>query len=314
MAVINFIPHDTKIDFIQKRVFTYIIAGLMVIASLVGILAKGVNFGIDFKGGYILEIRTNDTPDLAKMRQTLKDLNIGDVAIQTIGSENNLMIKIERQEGDEAEQTQAIETVKKALGKGIEYRKIDTVGPKVGKELVSNSLKAVIFSLIAIFIYVTVRFEWPFALSAILALAHDCLIIFGLYALFPMEFNETAIIVILITAGYSINDTIVIFDRVRENIKRYKKYTLAQILNKSINDTLGRTILTSGTTMLALLALYFFGGRVIASFSLPIMVGILIGTFSSIFLASPLLILLGYVPNKEDKKPSDNEEGFHKTL
>jgi preprotein translocase SecF subunit len=211
------------------------------------------------------------------------------------------LIKVERKNEDDQAELKPIELVKSTLGQGVDYRKIETVGPKVGSELVRNGIKAVGFALIAMLIYIAIRFEWQFALCAIMALAHDCMAILGLFCLFPLEFNETAIIAVLITAGYSINDTIVIFDRIRENIRTFKKMSLDQLINKSLNETLSRTTLTATTTLLALLALYFFGGSIISTFSTPILIGILIGSFSSICLAAPLLLHLNL---KTESKPS----------
>jgi preprotein translocase subunit SecF len=274
------------------RFVTFIIAMIITLASLASLLTKGLNYGVDFRGGFILEVRMPQTPDVSSLRDKLSELHLGEVVLQQFGNDRDIIIKVERQEGNDSAQDNAIEKIKTTLGAGVDYRKIETVGPKVGGELVQNGLKAVAFALIAMLVYIAVRFEWQFALCAILALAHDCVAILGLFSLFPFEFNETAIIAILITAGYSINDTIVIFDRIRENIDRFKKQSLSEIINKSLNETLSRTTLTATTTLLALLALYFFGGKVISTFSLPIIIGIIIGSFSSICLAAPLLSYL----------------------
>ncbi len=292
MRRLHLVPYNTTINFMGFRYITFMIAAVIAVGSLGGLLTRGLNYGVDFRGGFILEVRMPDTPHVPDLRDRLSGLKIGEVAIQQFGTERDLIIKVERQEGNEDAQENAIEKIKTTLGAGVDYRKIDTVGPKVGSELVRNGLKAVAFALAAMLIYIALRFEWQFAICAILALGHDCIAILGLFSLFPFEFNETAIIAILITAGYSINDTIVIFDRIRENITKYKKLTLPELINKSLNETLSRTTLTATTTLLALLALYFFGGKVISTFSLPIIIGILIGSFSSICLAAPLLSYL----------------------
>ena len=241
--------------------------------------------------------------DVSELREKLSNLHLGEVALQQFGADRDLLIKVERQEGNDSAQETAIQKVKETLGPNVDYRKVETVGPKVGGELVQNGIKAVGFALIAMLAYIAIRFEWQFAVCAILALAHDCIAILGLFSIFPLEFNETAIIAVLITAGYSINDTIVIFDRIRESLKKYKKLNLSEIINRSLNETLSRTTLTATTTLLALLALYFFGGKVISTFSLPIIVGIIIGSFSSICLAAPLLLYLHLKRSdvKEDK-------------
>lgn len=287
----NLIPHNTNIDFVGYRKFPFLVAIVIIFASLFSILTKGLNYGVDFKGGHIFEVRMTKTPNLEELRHKLESLNMGECVIQSFGDNQDLLIKVEKQDKD---QDQVISKVKDVLGEGVDYRKIDTVGAKVGSELIQNGIKAIAFALIAMIIYIAVRFEWQFSLCAIFALAHDCIAILGLFSLFPLEFNETAIIAILITAGYSINDTIVIFDRIRENIKKYKKLDLGEIINKSLNETLSRTTLTATTTLLAVFALYFFGGSIISTFSTPILFGIIVGSFSSICLASPMLLNLKF--------------------
>jgi len=189
----------------------------------------------------------------------------------------------------------------------VTYKKVETVGPKVGSELVSNAIKAVTFALIAMLIYIAIRFEWQFGVCAVVALFHDCAIIFGMFSIFPLEFSETSITAVLLTASYSINDTVVIFDRIRENLKRFRKMDLKELINLSLNETLSRTTLTATTTILAVLSLYLFGGKIIAALALPIMVGIMVGTFSSIFIASPLLMYLNIKREEEtkDKMPAN---------
>lgn len=286
------IPHDTRIDFIGKRFITFSIALFLGLSSLIGVGVKGLNYGIDFKGGYILEVKMPDNVDVSDLRHQLNQLDLGEVTLQQFGGPGEILIRFEEhQEG-------ALEKIQKTLGSSVDYRRVQTVGPKVGAELVNNGIKAVALALFFMLAYIAFRFEWQFAVCAILALAHDCCAILGLFSIFPLEFNETAIIAILITAGYSINDTIVIFDRIRENLIRYKKKSRAEVINLSINETLSRTIMTASTTLIALTALYFFGGPVISTFSLPIIIGIVIGSFSSICLASPLLI---YISSDSDK-------------
>jgi preprotein translocase subunit SecF len=305
MASIQLIPHNTNINFTGFRFVTFSMALIVLVASIGGMLIKGLNYGIDFRGGYSLEVRAHGEVNVAEMRESLSKLGLGEVMIQEFGKEKDLMIKVERHSDDEGDQENAISKIKQTLGTSVDYRKIATVGPKVGGELVQNGLKAVAFALIAMLAYIAFRFEWQFAICAILALAHDCIAILGLFSLFPnFEFNETAIIAILITAGYSINDTIVIFDRIRENIRRFKRLSLAELIDKSLNETLSRTIMTASTTLLALLALYFAGGKVISTFSLPIIIGIIIGSFSSICLAAPMLLYL----NLKTGDAADREE------
>jgi preprotein translocase subunit SecF len=293
---LRIIPYHTKIDFVGFRFVAFAISLVVIIASFISFNTKGLNYGIDFRGGYILEVRMPEKPDVPTLREKMGSLNLGDVSLQEFGKDNTLLIRVERHEetgkADYQVQAETLEKIKQSLGSGVDYRKVETVGPKVGGELIQNGLKAIAFALIAMLIYIAIRFEWQFAACAVMALLHDCVAILGLFSLFPFEFNETAIIAVLITAGYSINDTIVIFDRIRENIRKFKKMDLGELINKSLNETLSRTMLTASTTLLALLALYFWGGQVISTFSLPIIIGIMIGSFSSICLAAPLLLYL----------------------
>lgn len=311
MAVLNLIPHNTNFDFIGKRKITFTIVILSTLIFMGSLLFKGLNYGIDFKGGVVMEVRMPNTPNIHHLREQLEPLKLGEVAIQEFGSAQDLMIKFENVKGQNSIPETAVSSIKTILGEGVEYRKIETVGPKVGDEMVHNGLMAVLYALLGILIYVAFRFEWRFALCAVIALAHDCFLILGLYSLFPLEFNETAITAILITAGYSINDTIVVLDRIRENVKRHRKITLVEILNKSINETLSRTILTVVTTFLSVLALFLFGGPVIAIFILPILISLIIGTLSSIFVASPLLL---YFNVKHGKELDEEEERIRKSL
>lgn len=306
MALLKLVSHNLKINFVGYRLVTFLIASLIIIGTLATIMVKGINYGIDFEGGYIIEVRTPETPDIPTLRDKINQLNLGEASIQNFGGENDLLIRVERkaQEGisEEATQEKAITAIKSVLGENSDYRRIETVGPKVGSELINNSLKAVGLALAAMLIYIAIRFEWQFAVCGIVALAHDTIAVLGIFSVLPFEFNETAIIAILITAGYSINDTIVIFDRIRENIRKYRKMELDDLINKSINETLSRTVLTASTTLMALLALYIWGGKVISSFSLPIIIGILIGSFSSICLAAPLLLYLNVKRGQEPQK------------
>lgn len=299
---LKILPTNSKINFIGFRLVTYIISGILAFGSLGLFFIKGVNYGIDFKGGTMIEVRTPAPANLAEMRSNLTALNLGAISLQEFGSPQDILIRVEQQKGDEKDQLSAIEKVKESLGADMEYRRIETVGPAVGAELVENSIYAVLWALVAMLVYIWLRFEWQFGVCAILALAHDALSILGLYSLFGLEFNLTAIVAILITIGYSINDTVVIYDRVRENLRKFKKMALEDVLNLSINETLSRTILTSSSTLLALFALYFWGGEVISTYSLPILVGVAVGTYSSIFLAAPLLKSFNFKVRKEDDK------------
>lgn len=290
MALLNLVPYNTKINFVGLKIPVYFISALIAFGSILLFAIKGLNYGVDFRGGFLIEIRTQGPANLTELRTQMSGLGLGDVKLQEFGSETDVVIRIERQPGGEKEQALAIKKVRESLGDSVEYRRVDTVGPKVSESLKRNGMMAFGFAMLAMLIYIWFRFEWQFGLCAILALTHDCFGVVGFYSLTGLEFNETAIIAILTTAGYSINDTVVIYDRVRENLRKYKKTKLPEVVNQSINDTLSRTILTSFTTLLALISLYLVGGAVIENFVLPIIVGIMIGTYSSLFLASMLLL------------------------
>lgn len=298
MFRLHLIPYGTKFDIIGKSKFMFTLALAAIITCFSFIIFKGMNYGIDFKGGYIFEVKMPSEPDIQSLRDKLGSLNLGEVAIQQFGAKEDLMIKLEKPEEGKS-QALAIQKVKDTLGEGVIYKKVETVGPKVGSELVSNAIKAVTFALIAMLLYIAVRFEWQFGVCAVVALFHDCAIIFGMFSIFPLEFSETSITAVLLTASYSINDTVVIFDRIRENLKRFRKMDLKELINLSLNETLSRTTLTATTTILAVLSLYLFGGKIIAALALPIMVGIMVGTFSSIFIASPLLMYLNIKRDEE---------------
>ncbi len=309
MALLR-LPAHTKIPFLSWRYFSFSLSAIAMGITFLFLGLKGLNYGVDFKGGVSVEVRVEGPVDLALMRTKLLSALQADLSIQEFGSPQDLLIRVEQTErqnqapkdpknghqedGEEAETSGSqvlLSKIQQALGQGVEYRRVETIGPKIGQELVRNGLIAVFWSLVAMFIYIWCRFEWRFGIAAFGALIQDCIWVLGLFTVFRMEFNETAIVAFLITASYSINDTVVIFDRIRENRQKYKKMPFGEMVNLSINETLSRTILTSCTTLLALAVLYFLGGPIIASFSFPIFVGIVVGTYSSIFIAPPLLFL-----------------------
>lgn len=302
MALLRF-PEQTKIDFVGLRLITLSLSGFMIALTLAFYLLKGFNYGIDFQGGMILEIRTPAPVELSILRQQLSKVVRGEVSLQEFGSPRDILIRLENKAdpktSEETNETVLLNSIKAQLGPDVEYRRIETIGPKVGAELIRNGMIAIAWALVAMLVYVWFRFEWQFGVCAVLALLHDCVSILCLFTCFQLEFNETAIVALLITASYSINDTVVIFDRIRENQQKYRKISLIELINTSLNQTLSRTTFTSATTLIALLALYLFGGNVIAAFSLPILVGISVGTYSSIFLAAPLLIYLRFNPTSK---------------
>ena len=294
MQFYKLIPHDTKINFVGKRWYTYIFSMIMVLGSILFFIFHGLNYGIDFRGGFVMEVRTQQAADLGELRSKLTALEIGDVYLQEFGSNRDVLIRIPSSGESQAEQNVALEKVKGVLGDSVEYRKIEKIGPKIGDELVHDATLAVLISLCAILLYVWIRFEWQFAICGVIALAHDCIVLMGLYSVVHyFEFNVNSIVALLMTACYSIHDTVVIYDRIRENMRTYRNMTVAELLNKSTNETLSRSVLTSVTTVLSLLALCFFGGKVIFDFCFPILFGLTFGTFSSIFLSAPLLLVTG---------------------
>jgi|TARA_B110000240_G_C13465649_1_gene438645 preprotein translocase subunit SecF len=292
MSALNLIPANINLSFIPKRKMFMAFSALLVAASVFMFLSKGLNYGIDFKGGIMLEVRTEKAANIAGMRTTLGDLGLGEVSLQEFGQPTDVLIRIQRQDGGEKAQQEAVNTIKAALGSSVEYRRTEFVGPKVSDELFWDGLTAVGLAVLAILMYIWFRFEWQFGLGAIVALSHDVITTIGIFALMGFEFNLSTVAAVLTIAGYSINDTVVVFDRVRENLRKYKKMPFPELLNNSINQTLSRTVITSVTTMLALLALYFLGGEVIRDFSFAMIWGVLIGTYSSIFLAVPILLNL----------------------
>jgi preprotein translocase SecF subunit len=276
-----------------RRKLFMIFSVLLVLGSLGLVFGVGLNFGVDFRGGILIQTHSDGPAPLSEMRDRLSGLGLGEVTLQTFGDPSDVLINIERQEGDEAEQSAAIVVVKEALGDLVsEYERTEFVGPKVGDELKRAGLLATVLSLLGIALYIWFRFEWQFSLAALTALTHDVIATVGFYALTQVEFNLATLAAVLTIAGYSINDTVVLFDRVRETLRKYKKLPMNDVLDMAINRTLTRTMLTSLTTLLALIALFLFGGQVIRGFTIGLIWGVVIGTYSSIGIAVPLLARL----------------------
>jgi len=297
MLSFRFIPDGTAIPFLRYEYLGYALSAVLVLASLVLLPTKGLNLGIDFQGGILVEVRMpGEAADLSAMRATLGGLGLGEVALQEFGQPTDVLIRIERQAGSEEEQVAAVDAVKAALaerfGDGISYRRVEFVGPKVSGELFWAGAQAVIYALIAILAYIWFRFEWQFGVGAIVALVHDVIATLGIFSLLGLEFNLSTVAALLTIVGYSLNDTVVIYDRVRENLRRYKAMALPELLNRSINETLARTVMTSLTTLVALVALFVFGGPVIRGFTFAMIWGVLVGTYSTMFVATPLLLHL----------------------
>jgi preprotein translocase SecF subunit len=290
---IQFIPPDTKIDFVSYRTTTWIVSALLTVVPIWLVLTLGLNMGIDFQGGTLIEVQTKERQaDLADIRSKVNSLGLGEVQIQEFGAPNAVLIRIASQP-TEQEQQQSIAKVKGALGDTVEYRRVEIVGPTISGELVASGTLAVVMALIGILIYVWFRFEWQFGVAAIASLIHDVTATIGLYSLLQLEFNVSSIAAILTVIGYSLNDKVVIFDRVRENLRKYKRMPMVELLDLSINETLSRTVLTHVTTFLALIPFLFFGGEAIYGFALAMVFGIVICVYSSIFVASPMQLILG---------------------
>lgn len=293
MRLLTVIPANTTIDFVGKRKAAFGLSIMLIVISVGAFLVQGLNFGIDFRGGILMEIETEGPADIPALRRTLGGLNLGEVQIQEFGAPNDVLIRVQQQEGGEDAQLKAITIIKETLGEGVtEYRRTEFVGPTVGAELIKSAILAVVLALAGILVYIWFRFEWQFGVGAVIALSHDVITTIGLFAVTQLEFNLATVAAVLTIAGYSINDTVVIYDRVREELRRYKKLPIAELLNLAANRTLSRTFLTSMTTLIALLALSSLGGPIIRDFSLAMIWGVIIGTYSSIFVAVPALLLL----------------------
>lgn len=290
--MIRIVPADTRINFMRLRRIAVAVSLFLGLASVALFFTKGLNYGIDFEGGILMEIRTPEPADLGELRADLSNLGLGEVQLQEFGAETDVLIRVQRQAGGEREQQAAIERIQGVLGPSVDYRRIEFVGPKVGEELIEAGVTAVLLALAAMLIYIWFRFEWQFGIGAVIALFHDIVLTIGIFSLLGLEFNLSTVAAILTIAGYSINDTVVVYDRVRENLRKYKKMDTIALLNLSLNDTLSRTALTSLTTLLALGTLFFFGGEVIKGFSFAMIWGVVVGTYSSVFIAVPILLFM----------------------
>ena len=291
---------NPKLEFMKVHKLVIITSVVLIILSILLTAIRGLNFGIDFSGGILIEARLKQNPELSKIRDLLNKGQIGQFNIQNI-DKNGIMIRVSKSK--EQNQNVVVKQIQQLLNDkfpDIEYRKIDFVGPQVGKELIKKGLLALILSFASIMIYIWIRFDWQFGVGAVAALFHDAILTFGFFAATGLEFDLTSIAAILTIIGYSINDSVVIYDRIRENLRRYKKMDLSQLLDLSINSTLSRTILTSGITLVSLLALILFGGQVLKSFSMAVFFGITIGTYSSIYISAPILIYMD--PRKKEEK------------
>ena len=302
-------PNKTSIDFMRLGVVSLIASGVLIFASFVGTVTLSLNFGIDFLGGVLVEVRLAEPTDMSVIRSRFSGANLGEIALQQFGEEDVVLLRVERQEGGENAQQLAVEKIREIFGElAGEYRRIEFVGPTVGAELKQSAILAISLSLLAILVYIWFRFEWQYGLAAVLALAHDVVLTVGLFSFTRLEFNLSTVAAILTIAGYSINDTVVVFDRVREEFRRYRTMDVKGVLNIAINATLGRTLMTSFTTLLAVTALLVLGGPVIRDFSIALFFGVLVGTYSSVFVAS--VLLLKFNPPRGELQDQSQDQSY----
>ncbi len=310
MKIFSWIIKDTSIDFLGYRKLAYALSAVLLAASIASVAVRGFNYGIDFSGGVLIEVKSKNGPvDVDKVRHELDALNLDELNLQSFGdAQDELMIRAQANNADEESQRVAVKQIKEMLENDFTFERIESVGPQVGDELKLSGILASVFAMLAISMYIWFRFEWKFAVGALLGLFHDLLITVGLVSIFHLDFSLTTIAAILTLAGYSVNDTVVTYDRVRENLQKYKKMPQYDLLNKSINDIFSRTILTGITTFLASVALLIFGGDALRSFAFVITTGIIIGTFSSIFICVPVINMfdLRATPDEKDVNPFGN--------
>jgi len=290
--LLKLVPDTTNIRFIDYRKFAYILSALLIVGSFGLYFSKGLNYGIDFEGGIMIEIGTEGPADIGAIRSAMASLKMGDVKVQEFGAANDVLIRLEHQDGLTLDQV--VEQVRDILPRAVEgkisYRRTETVGSTVSGELIADGIMAVILAIGAVLIYIWFRFEWQFGMGAVIALVHDVILTIGMFSLTGLEFNLSTIAAILTIVGYSLNDTVVVYDRIRENLRKFRKMPMTDLLNLSINDTLSRTVMTSVTTLIALCSLFFLGGEGIHGFSAAMIWGIFVGTYSSIFIAAPVLL------------------------
>lgn len=289
----RFIPDDTHIPFMRQRLVAMASSAAAVLLSVLLVLVVGLNFGIDFRGGTLVEVRTTGPAELGRLRDLLGGLDLGEVQLQNFGEQREVLIRFERQMPDPDQQQALLERVKTTLQQadpGIEFRRVEYVGPKVSSELLRAGVLAVLLAVLLVLVYIWFRFEWQFGAGAVIALAHDVIITVGAFAVTQYEFNLSTVAALLTIVGYSLNDTVVVYDRIRENLRRFKAMPLEQLIDRSLNETLSRTIMTALTTLLALLALFAVGGEVIGGFTFAMIFGVVVGTYSSIYIAAPILI------------------------
>ena len=295
MKTLKLVPSTPDFKFVRYNRRAFVFSSVLIFGSLLAFLMQGLNFGIDFKGGILVEISSSEPVDIAGLRGRMQTLDLGEVQIQQFGTPTDILIRVA--EADDAVSTErdlgAVDAMRQDLEGEFEIRRVEIVGPQVSRELIQTGILAVVAAISSMLIYIWFRFEWQFSVGAVMALLHDVILTIGVFSLLQLDFNLSILAAILTIVGYSMNDTVVVYDRVRENLRKYKKMDISALLDIAINQTLSRTVMTSVTTLLALIALYTLGGEVIRGFTFAMIWGVLVGTYSSIFIAAPLLIQLG---------------------
>jgi preprotein translocase SecF subunit len=306
MKTLKLVPSTPDFKFVRYNRRAFVFSSVLIIGSLLAFLMQGLNFGIDFKGGILVEISSSAPVDIAGLRGRMQTLDLGEVQIQQFGTPTDVLIRVA--EADDAVSTErdlsAVDAMRQDLEGEFEIRRVEIVGPQVSRELIQTGLLAVVAAISSMLIYIWFRFEWQFSVGAVMALVHDVILTIGVFSLLQLDFNLSILAAILTIVGYSMNDTVVVYDRVRENLRKYKKMDISELLDIAINQTLSRTVMTSVTTLLALIALYTLGGEVIRGFTFAMIWGVLVGTYSSIFIAAPLLIRLGVKRDWSDVQSS----------
>jgi preprotein translocase subunit SecF len=313
MWLVTYIPTETKYHFMRFRRWAFPFSALLSILSVVLFFAWGMNFGIDFRGGTLVELQARSgTADVADLRQRGNALGYGDVEVQLFGTAADVSLRVALQPGGERVQQEVVATLRKSFENAYEFRRVEVVGPRVSGELVQSGILGVVFAIFGVLVYLWFRFEWQFAVGAVIATLHDIVLTVGFFAFTQIEFNMTSIAAILTILGYSLNDTVVVYDRIREVMRKYKRLTFIELIDISVNSTLSRTILTGVTTFLVLCALAIFGGAAIEGFAYAMLFGLVIGTYSSIFVAAPILVYLGL--NQLTEEPAAKVKGKDKSV
>ena len=295
MKTLKLVPSTPDFKFVRYNRRAFVVSSVLIIGSLMIFLMQGLNFGIDFKGGILVEISSSEPVDIGNLRGRMQTLELGEVQIQQFGTPTDVLIRVAEADGAVSTERDltAVDEIRRDLEGEFEIRRVEIVGPQVSRELIQTGLLAVVAAISSMLIYIWFRFEWQFSVGAVMALVHDVILTIGIFSLLQLDFNLSILAAILTIVGYSMNDTVVVYDRVRENLRKYKKMDISELLDIAINQTLSRTVMTSLTTLLALIALYTLGGEVIRGFTFAMIWGVLVGTYSSIFIAAPLLIRLG---------------------